>query len=164
MRPTFICAIILGLALNILPASASNWLIVAVPQTSGKDGQILKISQPFHVVLSNTSLHDLKLWDEWSSKGYFNLSFEFKGKDGKVVTVAKNPDVYWFKHSPEVIIVHPGCSYSITVDFSNAKEWMGVKNLTGKMTMRVIYKNTDKALSVFNAPIQSDSIKVIIAR
>ena len=164
MRLSFLCAIILGLALTILPATASNWLIVAVPQTSGKNGQILNVSQSFHVVLSNTSLHDLKLWDEWSSKGYFNLSFEFKGKDGKVVSVAKNPDVFWFKHSPQEIVVHPGCAYSIDVDFSNAKEWLGVKNLTGKMTMRVIYKNTDKASSTPMAPIQSDPIKVTIAR
>jgi hypothetical protein len=147
MRLPFIYAIILLSALAILPVKASQWQLVAVPQTTGKDGAVLNIKEPFQVNLNNTSLHDLKVWKEWCSWGYFNLSFEFTGQDGEVVAVTKGGMMIWYGNMPDGLVVQPGCAYSIMVNLSGnnpigKKEWTGVEALQGKMTMRAIYSNS----------------------
>jgi hypothetical protein len=146
MRLHLLCATILLSALTILPVKASQWQLVAVPQTTGKEGSVLTISKPFQVILNNTSLHDLKVWKEWCSWGYFNLSFEFTDEKGKVAVIRKN-GMIWYGNKPDGMVIQPGCAYSITVNLSGKNDigwqaWTGVNALHGKMTMRVIYTNS----------------------
>ena len=142
---SFFRAIVLVLLATTLPASASDWLLTAVPQTAVKNGQILDISKPFQVILTNATTHNLTVWSESCSWGYFNLSFEFKGKDGKIVKVEKDKRVGWTRNGPVEFVVLPGCAYTFTVDLLGSKEWTNVAALQGAMTMKAIYKNTNDA-------------------
>jgi hypothetical protein len=148
MRLLFLCAFALVLLGTALPAAASDWLLTAVPQTEGKRGQVLDISRPFHVILTNATNHNLVVWKDWCSWGYFNLSFEFKGKDGKIIKVEKDTRVGWTRNGPAEFVVLPGCAYTFTIDLlgSNTK-WTNVLDLHGAMTMQAIYKNTNEAFT-----------------
>ena len=145
MRFHLTWAVVLVFALTALPVRVADWLLTAVPQTTGKDGQVLSLSSPFRVILTNATNHNLTVWKEWCSWGYFNLSFEFASKDGKIVKVAKDPNQTWTKNGPAGFVVLPGCTYTVTVRFLGKKEWTGVEGLHGVMSMKAIYKNTNEA-------------------
>jgi hypothetical protein len=89
MRFHLTWAVALVFALASLPVRAADWAIDVVPSDSGKEKKVISIYDPFCVVLTNVTDHDLTVWKEWCSWGYFNLTFEFTGKDGKVVQVKK---------------------------------------------------------------------------
>ena len=46
-------------------------------------------SQHFYVVVTNVSREPLKLWREWCSWGYSNLSFQTIGPAGKTILIKK---------------------------------------------------------------------------
>jgi len=146
----FFCAFFLSLVAALLPVSAADWLVVSVPQ---KDGQVPDLSRPFHVLLTNSTAHNLMVWKEGCSLGYFNLSFEFTGKDGKIVKVEKNRNVYWARNVPSGIAVLPGCAYPMTVnlwgrDAAGRGEWLGTEALSGSMKMKTIYQNANAGRKV----------------
>jgi len=145
MTSRFLCAIFLFLVAAILPVSAADWLVVAVPQ---EDGQVLDLSRPFHVILTNRTSHNLTVWKDSCSWGYFNLSFEFTGKDGKTIKVEKNRKVYLTRNGPSGFVVLPGCAYPMTVNLwgrssGGATEWLGTEALRGSMKMKTLYQNTN---------------------
>ena len=79
---------------------AADWSVDIVPESSReKDGLGISLWRTFHIVLTNTSDHNLMVWNEGGSWGYFNLSFEFASKDGKVVKVHKTP-TYFTRNFP----------------------------------------------------------------
>lgn len=61
----------------------------------------------FHVVLKNVSDTTQRIWEEWNSWGYYNLSFELTEKEGKTVQVLKEPQV-WTKNFPSCETLLPG--------------------------------------------------------
>ena len=173
MRLHFLCALAAIMVATALPASASAWLLTAVPQKDGKGGQILSVSSPFHVILTNATNHNLVVWQSWCSWGYFNLSFEFKGKDGQIIKVEKDTRVTFTKNGPAEFVVLPGCAYTFAVDLRGSNtEWTNVQALHGAMTMQAIYKNSNKVPDavqkqlkpVWTGQVKSQSIPVMISR
>lgn len=61
----------------------------------------------FHVVLTNVSAAPIRLWKEWCSWGYFNLSFELQLGDDKPVPIVKL-ERGWDKNYPDAVEIPPG--------------------------------------------------------
>jgi hypothetical protein len=148
MRSHFLWALVLAFALIVFPLKAADWSIDVVPQSSRDGEQAIALSDPFQVVLTNTTDHDLILWGEWCSWGYSNLSFEFSSKDGKVTKVFR-PMTTWTRNGPDAFTVRPGKHFVLTVTLRSREKthanWSGVESLEGLMTVKAIYKCTDEA-------------------
>jgi hypothetical protein len=150
MRFRLIWAIFLTIGLTFSHVTAADLSVDIVPESSGgKDKQGINIWRTFFVILTNTSDHKLSVWNEECSWGYFNLSFEFTGKDGKVFRTSKNP-IGFTVNFPSGYVVLPGKHFVLAVAFRNwvrkdIRDWSNTEKLDGTMTMKAIYKNTNEA-------------------
>ena len=61
----------------------------------------------FHVVVDNIADVPVRLWREWCSWGYYNLTFEVRGPDGKIRHLRKG-NRKWAANSPDWCTVPPG--------------------------------------------------------
>src|SRR5689334_7045545 len=91
-------------ALVWLPPSAraadAPLSVQIVPTGARGSERSIELYQPgahFHVTLTNKTKQPIRLWKEWCSWGYFNLSFEARGADGKVTRIHKR-DRGWDKN------------------------------------------------------------------
>ena len=75
----------------------------------------------FHVVVRNISTHNVNLWREWCSWGYFNLSFEVSDENGKTWLVNKK-NRGWGKNYPDYCTVEPNGNLVIDVTL-NPDTW-----------------------------------------
>lgn len=93
---------------------ADTLSIQIVPETFRVDRRWLRLRQ-FHVVVTNNGAKPIRLWREWCSWGYFNLSFEARGQDGKPtkITLAPRP---WDKNFPDWTAIPPGEHFVIDVN------------------------------------------------
>jgi len=168
MRFHLTWAFALVFALVAIPVRAADWSIDVVPESSGKGGQFINLHVPFYVVLTNTTDHDLMVWKEWCSWGYFNLSFEFTDKDGKGIHVQKTGRE-WEKNFPDPFVVGAGKHYVLAVTLK-AEDWEGTENLDGPMIMKAIYKNpkpnksSEFIESAWAGQVESEPIQVTIER
>lgn len=125
-------------------ARAADWLLATVPQASGKDEQVLRLSGTFQVILTNATAHDMQVWKEYCTWGYGNLSFKFTSLNGKTVVNVQRKPAYCPKNAPIGLIVKPGCPYIMTFNFAS-REWSGVDRLRGTMIMTTIYRSSHGA-------------------
>jgi hypothetical protein len=72
--------------------------------------------QHFYVVVTNISDKQLRLWREWSSWGYYNLSFVIKDDDGKTTVVKKGRQA-WTRNFPDWTMIPPGDHLVFEVSF-----------------------------------------------
>jgi hypothetical protein len=87
------------LAVRVVPTSYR--------EKTGRAIELYRPSQHFHVVVTNVSDEPIRLWREWCSWGYFNLSFEVTNGDGRPIAVRKR-DRAWDKNYPDWEIIPPG--------------------------------------------------------
>jgi hypothetical protein len=144
MRFTFTSTIGLFLVLAFLPLKAKDWSLEVVPYSSAQGKQYIQVHDLFYVVLTNDTDHDLTVWKEWCSWGYFNLAFDFTGNDGKIVHVQKRGDQYWTKNSPDAYVVGAGKHFVLVVTLK-PEDWLNTQNLDGPMVLKAIYENTNQA-------------------
>ena len=73
------------------PAQVAPLAVRVVPtsyrEETGRAIQLYRPSQHFHVVVTNVSDESVRLWREWCSWGYFNLSFRVTDEEGGPVEV-----------------------------------------------------------------------------
>jgi len=159
MRLHLTWLVVLIFVLAAVPTRAADWSIDVVPQNSRDGVQYISLYDPFQVVLTNTTDHDLMVWKEWCSWGYFNLSFEFANKDGKVIKIAKDTNEEWTKNGPDGFVVKPGKHFVLSVTLVNrdkaSDKWIGTEKLDGGMTIKAIYKNTNDAFPGEKPPPQN---------
>lgn len=91
---------------------------------SEKLGRSIERNEHFHVVLTNQTRRSLRLWKEWCSWGYFNLSFEVHDEDGRVTKMTKAPSG-WDRNFPDWIILAPGDHFVIDVKLDESV-WQGI--------------------------------------
>jgi hypothetical protein len=96
--------------------SAGEVTVEIVPSTFRMDRRWLQ-RKGFHVVVTNNTTKAIRLWKEWCSWGYFNLSFEARDKDGKLIKIAR-AERGWLKNYPDWIVVPPGEHFVIDVSFA----------------------------------------------
>lgn len=117
------------LAIRIVPSSYQE-----------KTGRVLQ--RRFHVVITNVSGQPVRLWKEWCSWGYFNLSFVVTGRDGKTFVVKRKPRG-WDKNYPDWAIVPPGDHRVFDVSFEDST-WENVPvppaSRLGRVRMKAVYE------------------------
>ena len=104
------------------PASPDLLVAIAVPdRRGGRVVELIDERSHFHVVVTNVSEHPVRLWREWCSWGYYNLSFEITLPGGKKL-VAKKHARPWKKNYPDFCTIEPGNHLVIEV-YPNADDW-----------------------------------------
>ena len=98
------------LSVRIVPTSSRG---------SGRAIELYRPSQHFHVVVTNISDEPVRLWREWCSWGYFNLSFVVDDAAGNPVVVKKRPRG-WDKNRPDWTILEPGDHMVFEVSFDES--------------------------------------------
>ncbi|WP_165227914.1 hypothetical protein [Aquisphaera insulae] len=91
-----------------------------------KGGRAIELSGPsrhFHVVITNVSPRSVRLWKEWCSWGYFNLSFRVTDEAGASVQ-ARKKDRGWDRNFPDFDIIPPGSHHVREVTF-DPTTWEG---------------------------------------
>jgi hypothetical protein len=117
-----------------------------VPSTFREEiGRAIELYQPSrccYVVITNTSGSPVRLWREWCSWGYFNLSFVVADERGRTATVTKRPRG-WDKNFPDWSIVPPGDHMVFAVSF-DASIWQGAplpeRGGSRTIKMRAVYE------------------------
>jgi len=101
-------------------------------------------SRHFSVILTNVGKSPVRLWKDWCSWGYFNLSFEMTDQNGRRVIVSRKMKV-WEKNFPAWTTVAAGDQMVIDVTFDPAI-WRNPPALEGAkertISLRAIYEST----------------------
>lgn len=100
--------------------------------------------RPFAVLIRNASTRDQSVWKERCSWGYFNISFEYVGKDGQRGHIEKRPRD-WAKNTPDPQALKPGKAYVQQICL-NPSTWQGLPDVSGgavEARIRVIYQVVD---------------------
>src|SRR5688572_4135471 len=75
------------------PAESAALAVRVVPTSYREEGgraiELRRPSEHFYVVVTNVSGKPIRLWKEWCSWGYFNLSFQVTDDAGRSVEVRK---------------------------------------------------------------------------
>jgi hypothetical protein len=119
---------------------------IAVPTRFGKRSiELYRPEQHFHVVLTNISKHDVSVWREWCSWGYFNLSFEVTDSEGKTVVVKKKQRG-WGKNYPDFATIDPNGNFVIDVTF-DPEVWenppLPEEGKSQTLSIRAIYESAE---------------------
>jgi len=129
-----------GVAAN--EPSRSQLSIRIVPTSSeDKVGRWLELdddgSKHFHVVVTNVSSEPVKVWKEWCSWGYFNLTFEARDAAGKIVVISKRPRD-WTKNFPCPVEIEASGHMVIDVSLAPAI-WQNspLSDESGRATLRL---------------------------
>ncbi len=99
-------------------AAAGDPISVRIVPTSSRDGrraiELIDAGDHFHVLVTNNTKQPIRLWREWCSWGYFNLSFEARTAGGKATQVSKRLRG-WDKNFPDWTSIPAGESLVLDV-------------------------------------------------
>lgn len=88
-------------------------------EAGGRAITLFDPSQHFHVVVTNVSKKPIRLWRDWCSWGYFNLSFEATDQNGTKTHITKNARE-WNKNFPDWTIIAPSDHMVLDVTFDKS--------------------------------------------
>ena len=125
-RTTCILAVVLvalwgcrGFAEQKTADSITVRIVPTSTDAQGRNIHLYKKSEHFYVVITNVSGNPIRLWREWNSWGYDNLSFVLVGSTGRNTVISKRPIGAWAKNSPDSAILAPGDHMVIEVTFDD---------------------------------------------
>ena len=78
----------------------------------------------FQVIVRNISQHDVSIWKEWCSWGYFNLSFVLTDEYENVRIIKKRPRE-WDKNFPDFLILKADDVFAMNVIF-DSETWENI--------------------------------------
>ena len=118
--PALLLAVLVAAPLSAReePAPALS-VEIAAPARFGK--RTLELSS-VPVVVANRSPADVRVWREWCSWGWFQLSFEIRDGTGNIVTVRKKERA-WDKNYPDFWTLAPGEPLVLTANLLDAEAW-----------------------------------------
>ncbi len=107
-------------------SSAAPFELTIVPQRHLENGEIIRIDNPVHLILQNTSDTDQKIFETWNSWGYQAISLIFDLPDGSQET-ARVKQQRFTRNFPSTFQIAPGSFYvfSLTLD----ERWEGLTDL-----------------------------------
>jgi hypothetical protein len=82
------------------------------------------------VTMKNNTENALRVWDNWNSWGWWNLSFCVVLKDGQVIHISAK-DRGWDRNAPTFSTIQPGDEWTRKVDFSD-EQWEIPKEFSPK--------------------------------
>ena len=99
------------LALSIVPSEQF------LDQPDNNGNRVIYAGQTFYVVLTNVSDKPVPIFEEWSSWGFFNISFEAVTAGGKTVKLAKGGISVWGINAPAIFSIPPGGHFIFAEQF-----------------------------------------------
>ena len=105
----------------------------------------------FHVQLVNISDKTIRLWKDWNSWGWFNLTLKLETRDG--TSYLRKKQIIWEGDFSDFWQIEPGESVILEVDMTSG-EWQGMPDLYGESLpakITAIYENkADPLCEVFD--------------
>jgi hypothetical protein len=149
------------------PSPLEAELIVPISNPRGQRELSLGRYPRFHVLLRNVSSQPIKLWKDWNSWGYFNLSLEAEDRNGERWVIRRRRPSAWDGDFPDFWVLLAGESLVLEIDMS-AGEWEGFPDLYGEQlpaTLTAVYENKFDELAgefgLWIGQISSAPVKVI---
>jgi hypothetical protein len=113
---------------------------IAIPVHRENRALMVGPNSRFHVVVTNTSKQAQRLWRDWCSWGYYNLSLEQVDANGRAVPIKKGVRV-WSKNYPDWFELPPGEHYVIEVQLTDTDWELPAKgSLAPKSSLRAVYQ------------------------
>jgi len=134
----------------------------------------IRVFQPkshFHVVITNQSDRNIRLWEEWNSWGYFNLTFEIYDTNGESIGTIKKSSTIWSRNFPSWLELAPKQHHVINV-YLNPSDWeipiepMGPREGPTDYRMVAKYAITEcedsRKRSVWTGKAETDPVEIIL--
>lgn len=146
-------------------------LTIAVPIHNGqKTIQVGRQATRFRVVIENLSKHQVKLWRERYSWGYYNLKFQITSDNG-ATWIAKKKEIAWEKNFPDFVSLDPSDKIVVDVTF-NSDIWENVlppdAEKSTAVSMSAIYESEDsedaKKKGIWSGRLVSDKREYTLLR
>jgi hypothetical protein len=162
---------------SVYAGSSDFELGFAIPKvlTNGPNGPTAHVvtydtadKHPVYVLLTNKSSKEQRLWEDWNSWGYRNLSIEFSDSTGKT-WLAKKGIAAWTYNGPTWFSLAPGETHVFTITFPD--NWKNLPKVDGSpavVTLRAIYEITPdpdpkiRSIGVWAGKVMSNPVKVEI--
>ncbi len=96
----------------------------------------------FHVIVTNVSGKQQRIWQEWCSWGYYGLSFEFMDDKGKKWVAEKGVSA-WTKNYPSYWTLDPQESLVLDVYYTDTNTWKDFpmpEDESQTVTMKAIFE------------------------
>lgn len=141
-------------------------LIVPISNPQGQREISLARYPRLYAQLSNLSPQNIRIWKDWNSWGWFNLSLRMHTSGGDTLVRRRSPG-RWEGDFPDFWTLEPGESVILEIDMRKA-QWEGLPDLYGeKLTaiLTAVYENKPDVLSeeyqIWTGAIYSRSLEVI---
>lgn len=130
------------------PPPFSIELIVPVSTPQGIREVSLDRYPQLHVLIKNISPQPQRLWKDWNTWGYFNLSLEWTAA-GRTFLINRLTPRAWDGDFPDFWLLAPGETVVLVVDMSSG-QWQGFPDLYGESvsaTLKATYVNKSDELA-----------------
>lgn len=130
---------------------------------SPSSGYCIKDDDEIHIVLSNFSRENIRIWKQWNSWGYYNLSFKLLTSNKEFYLTKKKKR--WTRNFADLAYVKSFEHFVIT-ETINSEYWDGIPlDIKGKkVKIKAIYetKETEEAKehNIWTGKIESDYYEV----
>ncbi len=118
----------------------------------------------FHVIISNISDKDQRIYGEGNSWGYDALSFRIADETGKSWIVKRKPIDAWQQNAETFWTLKPQDNLVLDIDFSNTNQWIGFPsghNLTKSVTMSAVFEIKYARPDVWKGHVESKADKYV---
>jgi len=115
----------------------------------------------FYVVMTNISVKPVNIYEDWSSTGFYTLSFEAKSVNGKTYNLQKGGVHSWTRNFPALFTIPPGGHYVFAVHF-DADQWPMLDEMHKTMKpsdmrfqFKAIFDENSKDAKVWSGHVES---------
>jgi hypothetical protein len=159
--------------LNLFAQPSDLKLSIIVPNQDNKGANeyqnhkidLTRADAHFHVLITNISQKQQRIWQGWNSWGWYNLTFEVLDSSGSLIYKLEHKKAKWTVNFPSSYCINPGEQFVIDVYFARKDEWLlpflkGKKEGEFKVNMRAIYEIPEdkdtKEMGIWTGKIKSE--------
>ncbi|MDI7165475.1 hypothetical protein [Leptospira santarosai] len=143
---------------------------IAIPGNDKEKSLIIYESSDkiiFHVLVKNVSNKEVRIWKDWNSWGYDNLSFQIQ-TDQENINIYKTEEKEWYKNFPDFWSIKPNEFVILNVNL-DVKTWPKLKELKFKndrVKIKCIYEIKEdpdtKQYNIWTGKIESSFVEASI--
>ncbi len=111
-------------------------LIIPISNPEGEREISLEKYPRIHVLITNHSDQAIRLWKDWNSWGYFNLSFSYQA-NSTIKGITRIRPSSWEGDFPDFWMLEAGNSVIIEIDMT-ISQWQGFPDLYGEKLPAVL--------------------------